>query len=256
MPNSASYLASFFGLDLTDTSNREYSHHIRWRTTSRTQRFFSSDLRQRLNGKNSMPTQEVYYPDGFDNWDALSQAQFLESSIFLPQYLLCSQGDRVAMAHSVEGRFPFLDYRVVEYCCKLPPELKLYGLKEKYLLRRLASKWLPEEIWNRPKRPYRAPIHRSFFRQDGAPDYVLELLSPASLEAAGIFSASSVQQMIQKLMAGKRLGETDDMALAGILSTQLVWQQFVKDFGARKPPPASLREVHRFYSGKKISLGA
>ena len=61
--------------------------------------------------------------------------------------------------------------------------------------------------------------------------------------------------MVQKLEAGKRLGETDDMALAGILSTQLVWQQFVKDFEAHKPPPPSLHEVRRFYDGKKVFSG-
>ncbi|HXJ55473.1 MAG TPA: asparagine synthase-related protein, partial [Verrucomicrobiae bacterium] len=73
--------------------------------------------------------------------------------------------DRVAMAHSVEGRFPFLDYRVVEFCSRLPADLKLRGLTEKYLLKKLGERWLPQEIWRRRKRPYRAPIHRSFFNQ-------------------------------------------------------------------------------------------
>ena len=66
-------------------------------------------------------------------------------------------------ANSVEGRFPFLDHRVVEFCNRLPPNLKLRGLTEKYLLKRLASEWIPDDIWRRPKRPYRAPIHKSFF---------------------------------------------------------------------------------------------
>ena len=78
-------------------------------------------------------------------------------------YLLSSQGDRMAMAHSVEGRFPFLDHRVIEFCNRLPPTLKLHGLTEKALLRVAVSDWLPAEIVAGPKRPYRAPIHRSFF---------------------------------------------------------------------------------------------
>jgi asparagine synthase (glutamine-hydrolysing) len=142
------------------------------------------------------------------------------------------------MAHSVEGRFPFLDYRVVEFCCALPPSLRLFGLNEKYLLRRIASQWLPAEIWTRRKRPYRAPIHRSFIRPEGTPEWVEELLSPSCLEAAGLFHPSGVRQLVVKLQAGKRIGETDDMALAGILSAQLVWREFVDDFARRLPPPA------------------
>jgi asparagine synthase (glutamine-hydrolysing) len=108
------------------------------------------------------------------------------------------------------------------------------GLTEKYLLKKLARKWLPQEIWSRPKRPYRAPIHRSFFN-DNTPDYVYELLSPECIKATGLFKPEAVNQLVQKLSAGKRLGETDDMALAGILSSQLVWQQFVNNFKMSLP---------------------
>ena len=117
-----------------------------------------------------------FYPDGFDRWDPLHQAQYLETTILLSQYLLSSQGDRMAMAHSVEGRFPFLDHRVVEFGNQLPPALKLNGLTEKYLLKEISREWLPAEISDRPKQPYRAPIHRAFFN-DSPPDYVEELLS-------------------------------------------------------------------------------
>jgi asparagine synthase (glutamine-hydrolysing) len=188
---------------------------------------------------------DLSYPHGFDRWDALSKAQYLESAIFLPQYLLSSQGDRVGMAHSVEGRFPFLDYRVVEFCCALPPALRLFGLNEKYLLRRIASQWLPPEIWMRRKRPYRAPIHRSFVRPEDTPEWVDELLSPACLQSAVIFNPQAVAQLVDKLKAGKRIGETDDMALAGILSSQLVWREFVDDFARRRPTPADPRELTR-----------
>jgi asparagine synthase (glutamine-hydrolysing) len=102
-------------------------------------------------------------PSEFAGWSPLAQAQYLEISVFMAEYLLSSQGDRVGMAHSVEGRFPFLDHRVVEFCNQLPPHLKLRGLTEKYLLKQAVRDLLPEEIWRRPKRPYRAPIHRSFF---------------------------------------------------------------------------------------------
>jgi asparagine synthase (glutamine-hydrolysing) len=158
----------------------------------------------------------------------------LEVVTFLSPYLLSSQGDRMAMAHAVEGRFPFLDYRVVEFCNNLPADLKLRGLTEKYLLKKVAQAWLPPEIWQRPKRPYRAPIQRSFFSETSH-DYVRELLSPDKITTSGLFKPAAVSQLVDKIERGMRLSETDDMALAGILSSQLVYKQFVSDF-KMKPP--------------------
>lgn len=229
LPNKSAYLASFFGEGLADVGMPNYSHAIRWRTTRRALRFFSEDLRQELVAQSASVTDNIPYPDNFMSWHPLSRAQWLEVTIFLSQYLLSSQGDRPAMAHAVEGRYPFLDYRVVEFCNRLPSHLKLMGLKEKFLLKKLARKWLPPEIWQRRKRPYRAPIYRSFFNAQ-TPDWVGEMLSPQTLRQSGLFKPEAVNQLVGKLAAGKPLGETDDMALAGILSSQLVYQQFVADF--------------------------
>lgn len=245
MPNSQAYLASFFGAKLEATGSPDYSHFIRWKNTSRTKRFFSDAMTAQLEPTDPMGFLDVYYPPEYSSWDALSKAQYLESSIFLPQYLLSSQGDRVGMAHAVEGRFPFLDYRVVEFASRLPPQLRMIGLSEKFLLRRLARKWLPKEIWTRRKRPYRAPIHRSFIGPEGALDYVQDLLSTNSLQASGLFKPAAVQNMVNKLLAGGRIGETDDMALAGILSSQLVWTQFVDQFSSRMPPPVRIEELSK-----------
>ena len=140
----------------------------------------------------------------------------------------------MAMAHSVEGRYPFLDVRLIEFCNRLAPRWKLCGLREKHLLRELGKEWLPREICRRGKRPYRAPIHRSFFTEN-QPDYVRELLSPACINLTGLFNPDAVNQLFQKLATGRRVGETDDMALAGIISSQLVWQQFIANFNLPRP---------------------
>ena len=66
------------------------------------------------------------------------------------------------MAHSVEGRFPFLDVDVVELANALPASSKLRGLDEKHVLKRAAAGLVPEEIIRRPKQPYRAPDALSF----------------------------------------------------------------------------------------------
>ncbi len=226
---SGAYLSAFFGRDLGDTDSPYYSHAIRWVNTSRTRRFLlqpGGALPVGGNRYGEMPP----LPAAFGEWSHLAQAQYLEMSIFLSQYLLSSQGDRVAMAHSVEGRFPFLDYRVVEFCNHLPPALKLHGLREKWLLRQVGHRLVPTTIWQRPKRPYRAPIHRSFYPDEGVPDYVQELLSEDALRESGLFNPATVGQLARKAGQRIRLSEVDEMALVGILSTQLVYRLFVAGF--------------------------
>lgn len=237
-PGSTSdYVKAFFGLGLTEVDARDYSHALRWRTTARAKRFFSEDVRRAAAADDGHLT--PFYPDAYDGWDPLHQAQYLETTILLSQYLLSSQGDRMGMGHSVEGRFPFLDHRVVEFANQLPPSLKLNGLTEKYLLKEVSREWLPAAISDRPKQPYRAPVHRAFFN-DSSPDYVEDLLSEAALRESGFFNPNAVGQMVAKLKRGLPLGETDDMALAGIISTQLVHRQFVAS--PRTSPPLGERD--------------
>ncbi len=147
------------------------------------------------------------------------------------------------MAHSVEGRYPFLDYRVVEFCNRLPSNVKLSGLTEKWLLKQLGRKLLPKAIWQRTKRPYRAPIQHSFFGHSGAAHaYAQELWTEQALQESGLFKPAPVMQLAAKARSGANLSETEEMAVVGILSTQLVYDQFVKTF--RAPAPSSTQPIH------------
>jgi len=234
--NSAggAYLKAFFKKNLSDTDSPWYSHAIRWSNTARTWRFFT-DAPDAVGG---LEPESLQLPEEFYRWSALAQAQYLEFHTFLSPYLLSSQGDRMAMAHSVEGRYPFLDYRVIEFCNRLPPHLKLEVLTEKYLLKRLGRKYVPEAIWQRVKRPYRAPIHRSFFPGQ-ALDWVQELTSERALRDSGYFQPEAVARLMAKAAQGGAMSEVDDMALVGILSTQALHHQFVDHFSteAESIPP-------------------
>jgi asparagine synthase (glutamine-hydrolysing) len=249
--SGVSYLKAFFGEGLMNVDSPDYSHMIRWRNTARTKRFFTDDLRQA-----SQPQEGGDYPvpvpEGFMGWHPLHRAQYLEITVFLSQYLLSSQGDRVGMANSVEGRFPFLDYRIVEFCNQLPPDLKLRGLTEKFLLKRLARQWLPDEIWMRPKRPYRAPIQKSFFNPSTV-EKTKEILSPVAVEAAGLFKPGAVQQLVDKAERGARLSETDDMALVGMLSSQIVYKYFIADY--RMPAPLSSNDNIKVCDRRRAPVG-
>ncbi|MCA9933481.1 MAG: asparagine synthetase B, partial [Anaerolineales bacterium] len=230
---NTAYLEKFFGKGLTDVSAADYSHAIRWRNNQRTRRIFSPDLQSQMSSAN--PIEAIPLPAGFANWHPQSRAQYLEITLFLGEYLLSSQGDRMAAANSVEGRVPFLDHRVIEFANTLPPHYKLRGLNEKYILKQAMRDLLPENIWNRPKRPYRAPIHRSFFPNGKPLDWVAEILQPDKVAEAGYFNVTAVAALTRKIERLGTLGETDDMTLAGLLSTMLVHQQFVSDFTPLPP---------------------
>ena len=241
------FLSAFFGEGLTDTASPFYSHAIRWRNGARLRRFLSDEMVDAVGAAPRDPFTDVRLPENFFRWGSLERAQHLEIAVFLSNYLLCSQGDRMGMAHAIEGRFPFLDYRVVEFGARLPANMKLRGLREKYLLRKLAEPWLPKEIVWRRKRPYRAPIHRAFFNVQCS-EYVRELLSPEAIRATGCFRPSAVTQLVGKLSSKKSASELDDMALAGILSTQLWHRQFITNF--QMPPPLSDRDnLKRCFAG-------
>jgi asparagine synthase (glutamine-hydrolysing) len=236
--SSEAFLTAFFKRKLTETDSNFYSHWIRWSNTGRLQRLL---LKSPGNSFDHWVEERVPIPEKFNSWSPLGQAQYLEMATFLAPYLLSSQGDRVGMAHSIEGRFPFLDYRVVDFCNRLPDRLKLRGLNEKWLLRQVASKWLPADIWQRRKRPYRAPIHQSFFHAN-TPAYVSDLLSDAAIKQTGLFNPLAVAHLLRKTESGKPLSETDEMAIAGVISTQLVHQMFVTDFASEV---VSLRETDK-----------
>jgi asparagine synthetase B (glutamine-hydrolysing) len=93
----------------------------------------------------------------------------------------------MAMAHSVEGRYPFLDYRLVEFAAKLPSNLKMKVLDQKHLLKHAAQGLIPASIQKRHKQPYRAPDGKSFFT--GKRDYVEHVLCPETIEEHGIFNS-------------------------------------------------------------------
>jgi asparagine synthase (glutamine-hydrolysing) len=180
-----------------------------------------------LNGYSPVDHLGEMLPEGFDRWDYLEKSQWLETTIFMSGYLLSSQGDRMAMANSVEGRYPFLDYRLIEFCSKLPSDFKLNGLNEKYLLKKLMQNKIPESIIKRSKQAYRAPVKSAFFLNN-PPEYVKEMLAPRFFEKAGIFSYNSISNLLQKIGKTGNSSEVEDMVLASVISTHILYNQFIE----------------------------
>ncbi len=225
---SDAYLRAFFRVRPEEAADEFFSHLPRWGLTSRLKLFFSEDVKSAIGSYDAYSELRGLLPPGYSGWDSFCQAQFLEAQHLLPGYILSSQGDRVAMAHSVEGRFPFLDHRVVEFAAKIPSRLKMRVLNEKYLLKRCADGLVPLSVRKRHKQPYRAPEGRSFFTGAELP-YVDLLLSPKRIQQDGLFNPDAVAKLVEKFRQRRAIGIKDNMALVGILSTQLVVEQFIRN---------------------------
>lgn len=226
--NNQSYLRSFFGDGVDNPHHPLFSHEPRYMTTAMIKQFYSGETKARLTS-NAKETLIDTLPANFDSWSLFNKAQYLEIKTLMGGYLLSSQGDRMLMKNSVEGRFPFLDHRIIEFANRLKPSLKMKVLNEKYILKRAMERYLPKEIVNRYKQPYRAPNIPAFFGGNKF-DYVDDLLSSSSIEESGYFDSKKVAFLLKKIRTGRSVSYKDNMALVSILSTE-VWQHlFVKSF--------------------------
>lgn len=227
--NSRSYLEAFFGIGLNDPEVPYFAHLPRWDTTSKIKAFYSEEMKSSLD-VSAIDIMNEMLPENISKWHPFNQSQYVEARSLMASYLLCSQGDRMLMANSVEGRFPFLDHNVIEFANQLHPNLKMKVLNEKYLLKKSMKRYVPDEIINRHKQPYRAPDIPAFFHNQ-TPEYVNELLSESEIHDTGIFDKKKVSLLMRKIRAGKALGYKDNMAFMAILSTQLLNHLFIKKFG-------------------------
>mgnify|MGYP001816904096 FL=1 len=216
----AAYLKLFFGHGIDAPGEPGFSHLPRWTTTAKAKRFLSDEVLAAL-GDDPVRRYLESLSETVCRTDSFNRAQFIESKTLMSGYLLCSQGDRMLMMNSVEGRFPFLDHRVIEFASTLRPELKMKVLNEKYLLKQAVQRYLPAAIVKRHKQPYRAPD----VNLSTSSDLAAKCLSPESVSASGLFDAGRVNRLRDKAIRG-RLSTSESQALTGILTTQMVHQQF------------------------------
>ncbi len=233
-----SMLKMFFGYKLSDTGSPVYSHLLRWKNTSRICNFYSQEFREQAGNSDLVSDYSSKIASKVAGYTPLAKAQYIESNVFMSGYLLSSQGDRVGMANSVEGRYPFLDHRLAEFCSTLPDQLKISGLDEKYLLKQVVKDVIPTSVLKRPKQAYRAPISQALLNDKTG--FVDNYLSENKLKETGFFDYLSVEKLMQKLKKGSGANEIDNMALMGILSTQVLNELYVKNYRCLLP-----NEIHQ-----------
>ena len=227
---------AFFGRDLERANEPGFAHATRWQTTAALMRLLAGNVRSECNQIDIVEEFLADLPETFRNWSALAQDQYIEIRTLLSGYLLSSQGDRMLMAHSVEGRFPFLDREVIALAAQLPDQFRMLALDEKHILKRAARRQVPDAIRRRAKQPYRAPDAAAFVAEP-IQQYVMELLSERSITATGIFDPSGVQRLWNKCRErheDSQFSNSDNMALVGVLSTQLLDHSMIRSVPSQR----------------------
>lgn len=163
----------------------------------------------------------------------LNQSLYIETKTRLPGWILW-KSDRLSMAHSVEARVPFMDHPLVELAARLPPTLKLNGLDEKYLLRKIVIPHLPVHPTQYKKRAFYTPIREWFFTAERQIE-LAHYLSPAAIREVGIFEPGRVAAMLRQLGDCAQPHDMDahyrvmrlEWMLMAVLTVQILYGLFV-----------------------------
>jgi asparagine synthase (glutamine-hydrolysing) len=204
---------------------------------------YSESMQQRLEGHSPYSDLDITAKD-MTRWAPLNQSLYVGYKVMLAGLLMISKGDRIAMNASVESRYPYLDDDVINFCAGIAPEYKLHGMTEKWILRQVAARILPERIANRPKTMFRASLAQTFLGPQ-RPPWVDQLLSPESLRKTGYFDADSVLAQRARQTSIPRITPARfifDVALTCVVSTQLWHHLFLGgglcDLPTWQPPVA------------------
>jgi asparagine synthase (glutamine-hydrolysing) len=183
-------------------------------------RYFSASLKELIGGH--LPYEDVALDqERMRRWSPLNQSLYFGYKVHLAGQLLNYKGDRVAMANSVETRYPYLDEDFISFVSQLAPRWKLRGMRDKYILRHAAARVLPREAAFRAKAMFRAPLAETFLAD--APEFVRQLMSPEALARTGYFDAETVGRDYALIASGKagKVGVFKRLGLSSVVATQL-----------------------------------
>ena len=223
----------FYKKNLHFSNQNFYSHQTRWEQYFTIKSFFNID-EDKYDKKMLERNLLDLMPKEFKDLTIIRKAQTIEIATLLSGYLLSSQGDRMSMAHSVEGRYPYLDDDFTEELAKISSELKAPGLKLKNILRQTFKKYLPKDVVERPKFAYQAPEAKVFFENKKGLKIVEEFIE--LLPSYKNLKSDAFLNLISKLKdtnLNLRLSFRENMAfIIGLSEHFLVksaksWSQFI-----------------------------
>ncbi len=153
--------------------------------------------------------------------DPINRMLYVDTRMWLVDDLL-ARGDKTSMAHSLEARVPFLDHKLVEFAARLPSHLKVNQLQRKYILKKVAERFLPKTIVYRKKQGFPLPM-TEWFRAELRP-FVHDLLSPERIQQRGFFNPAYVAQLLHEHDTSIA---DHSLQLWGLVSLELWQQQFL-----------------------------
>jgi asparagine synthase (glutamine-hydrolysing) len=127
------------------------------------------------------------------NRNSLNKRSYIDYKVRLVDHLVSDHGDRMAMANSVEVRYPFLDKDLVEFSTTIPSQYKLNGFTEKYILKRMASRFVPRPVIEREKFGFVAPGSPYLIQQNI--EYINDILSSEAIRRHGYFNPHRVEEL-------------------------------------------------------------
>jgi len=133
------------------------------------------------------------------NLSLLSKMQLTDINTWLTHLLM--KEDKMTMAKSIEGRVPFLDHKFVEFCATIPPNLKLRGMKDKYILRKTMSRLIPKTIMKRKKHQFFVPIDTWFKGELG--DIFGQVFSKPEVKKTKYFKYDYIKRIINHYKKSK-----------------------------------------------------
>lgn len=173
------------------------------------------EFRETVEALYSDPVNEIFHT--FDCLDRLEidkrklhlthpfhKRSYLDLKLRLSDHMIADHGDRVAYANSIEGRYPFLDVKLAEFVKSVPPEIKLNNLVEKYILKEVAKKYLPTEIFARQKQGFVAPGSPHLLRNNI--EWINDMLSYERIKRQGYFNPDTIERL-------KKIYSKDDFKL-------------------------------------------
>jgi len=189
-------------------------------TDATKQRLYTAKLQEETHGLDAYAAHRRYFARVQDA-APLNQLLYVDMKTFLPCLNLMTT-DKTSMAANLEVRVPFLNREMIEFAARMPPELKLKGLKRKYILKKAAEKLLPHDVVWRKKAGFGAPI-RSWLRGALQP-MVNDLLSEETIKRRGLFCAQEVRRIIETNLSGR---EDYNLQVFQLLNLELWMRTFI-----------------------------
>jgi asparagine synthase (glutamine-hydrolysing) len=137
---------------------------------------------------------------GTESLGALDRCVAIDFASYLPDDILVKL-DRMAMANSLEGRAPFLDHRLVDFAVRLPAQMRVQGRRGKHILRKVAARWLPSAVLEKPKQGFAIPLGQ-WFRGPLRP-VAADLLASRSFRERGLVRPAAAVRFLEDHVAGR-----------------------------------------------------